>query len=72
MEELVSVIESSLKKGMPFTDVLNSVLTVTIGTLPAALAVETMLEATQSAAWLNGTKFEYSIVPTQVDHNAVH
>jgi len=72
MEELVEIIESSLKKGMPLPEVMNAVLTVTIGLLPADVAVDKMLEATQSAAWLNGDEFKYDIVPTQIDENALH
>lgn len=72
MEELVEVVESNLKKGMPFSEVMNAVLTVTIGLLPADVAVSKMLEATQSAAWLNGEEFKYNILPTQIDGNALH
>ena len=72
MEEVVSIIEDSLKKGMPFTEAVNAVLTVAIGLLPKDAAVSKMLEATQSAAWINGDSFEYNILPTQIDQDALH
>lgn len=72
MEELVGIIEQSLQKGMPFTEVMDSVLTVAIGLLPSDVAVSKMLEATQSAAWINGEIFNYDILPTQIDTDALH
>lgn len=72
MEELVGTIEQSLQKGMPFTEVMDSVLTVAIGLLPSDVAVSKMLEATQSAAWINGEIFNYDILPTQIDTDALH